>query len=168
LNPGSPQKVEALSISTGKQLWKTSVGKPVADDFYFPSAVVGNNVLYVSTNNYGVMALNANDGRHLWQDNTITELKPLQDKLYVNHTKMGDVFTKSDFCQFDPVTGKSQWCNSYTDDPLQGAVSDQTTIYIPRVDSVNALQKNNGKLKWIYKGNTSGTALMMTNALSLD
>ncbi|HEX3642315.1 MAG TPA: PQQ-binding-like beta-propeller repeat protein [Ktedonobacteraceae bacterium] len=168
LHPGSPQKVEALSISTGKQLWNTSVGKPIADDFYFPSAVVGNNVLYVSTNNYGVVAINANDGRHLWQDNTISELKPLQDKLYVNHTKMGDVFTKSDFCQLDPVTGKSQWCNSYADDPLGRATSDQTTVYIPLVDGVHALQKNNGNLKWIYKGNISGTALTVTDGLSFD
>ena len=118
LNPGSPQKIAALSISTGKQLWNTSVGKPMADDFRFPSAVVGDNVLYVSTSNYGVVSLNANDGRYLWQDHTIAVLKPLQDKLYVTPANMDD------FCQLDPLTGKSQWCNSYTDeDPLGGLLA---------------------------------------------
>ncbi|HWS84419.1 MAG TPA: PQQ-binding-like beta-propeller repeat protein [Ktedonobacteraceae bacterium] len=163
LNPGSPQKVAALSSSIGKQLWSTSVeGKPVADKFHFPFAVVGDNVFYVSTSNYGVVSLDTNDGRYLWQDNTISQLKPLQDKLYVTHTNM------SDFCQLDPVTGKSQWCNSYADDSLKGATSNQTIVYIPRLHGVNAVQKNNGKVKWIYKGNTSGTAQMMIAVLSLD
>jgi len=73
------------------------------------------------------------------------------------------------YCKIlDPATGKSQWCNSYADDPLGGAISDQTTVYIPLGDGVHALQKSNGKLKWIYKGNTSGKAQMVTDGLSFD
>ena len=120
----------------------------------------------MSTNNDGVVALNANDGRHLWQDTSISTLKPLQDKLYVTHTNMSDFWN---FCQLDPVTGKSQWCNSSEKHSSVGEVaSDQTTVYIPYLDGVHALQKSNGKLKWIYKGNTSGKAQMATDGLSFD
>src|SRR5215469_14427466 len=106
----------------------------------FPSTVVNGNIFYLSTDNAGVAALNVSRGTYLWEDSTVLHLQPLQDRLYVTHTK------PSDFCQLDPITGKSQWCNPSISgvDPVK-AVSDQTAVYIPSITGINALQKSNGK-----------------------
>ena len=71
--------------------------------------------------------------------------------MYVTHDKA------SDFCQLDPITGKSQWCQSpiATNNPME-AVSNQTTLYIASPTGVSALQKNNGKVSWVYKDKTFG------------
>jgi outer membrane protein assembly factor BamB len=163
-NKGSPQKVEALSISNGnKVLWNTSVNMKI-DSIGFPSTIVGNNVLYLYTSTTGVVALNVNNGTHLWEGSNVNRFQPLEDRLYVTHAKA------SDFCQLDPITGKSQWCQSpiATNNPIE-AVSSQTTLYIASPTGVSALQKNNnGKVSWVYKDKTFGAARMWTYGLSLD
>lgn len=163
-NRGSPQKVDALSISNGKLLWNTFVNMNIANNFIrSPSTIVGNNVLYSYTSNTGLVALNVNNGTHLWDESNVYQLQPLQDRLYVTHAKA------SDLCQLDPTTGKSQWCKFpiQTGYPIK-AVSDQTTLYIAGTAGVSALQKDNGKISWVYKENTSRAALMVTYGLSLD
>jgi outer membrane protein assembly factor BamB len=160
----SPQKVEALSLSNGKLLWNTSVHLPVENtNIRFPFTIVGNNVLYLYTSNAGLVALNANNGTHLWQGSNISQLQSLQDGLYVTYSRAPD------FCQLDPVTGKGQWCTSlaHTGNPIE-AVSDQTTLYIASPTGVSALQKHSGKVSWVYKGNKHGTARMLPYGLSLD
>jgi len=104
-----------------------------------------------------------NNGTHLWEESNVYQLQPLQDRLYVTHIKA------SDFCQLDPTTGKSQWCQSpiSTNNPIE-AVSDQTRLYIASPTGVSALQKDNGKVSWVYKGKTFGAALMQIYGLSLD
>jgi len=163
-NRGSPQKVDALSISNGKLLWNTFVNMNIANNFIrSASTIVGNNVLYSYTSNTGLVALNVNNGTHLWDESNVYQLQPSQDRLYVTHAKA------SDLCQLDPTTGKSQWCkfSIQTGYPIK-AVSDQTTLYIAGTAGVSALQKDNGKISWVYKENTSRAALMETYGLSLD
>jgi outer membrane protein assembly factor BamB len=176
-NQDSPQVVEAFSISDGKSLWKASVSMKGGNHFdclitcnlLSASTLVTNNILYLSpgtdSDAHVVVALNVSHGTYLWEDSKVNNFGPLQDRLYISHVNM------SDFCQVDPITGRSQWCNSsksYGNNPGERATSDQTTVYIPSLDGIHALQKNNGKLKWIYKGNTSGTALMVAYGLSFD
>jgi outer membrane protein assembly factor BamB len=159
----SKAKVETLSISNGKLLWNTSVHMPIENtNIRFPFTIVDNNVLYLYTSNTGLVALNVKDGRHLWQGSNISQLQPVQDRLYVTYTRVPS------FCQLDPVTGKSHWCISltYTGNPIE-AVSDQTTLYLASPTGVSALQKNNGKVSWTYKANKSRTASMLPYSLSL-
>jgi outer membrane protein assembly factor BamB len=157
----SPEKVEALSISNGKLLWNTSVHMPIENtNIRLPFTIVGKNVLYLYTSNASLVALNVKNGRHLWQGSNISQLQSVQDRLYVTYIRVPN------FCQLDPVTGKSQWCISltYTGNPIE-AVSDQTTLYIVSPIGVSALQKDNGKVSWTYKGNK--TASMLPYSLSL-
>jgi outer membrane protein assembly factor BamB len=159
----SPEKVEALSISNGKQLWNTSVPMPIEHTtIRSPFTIVGNDVLYLHTSNAGLVALNVKKGAHLWQGNNISQLQSVQDRLYVTYNKVPN------FCQLDPVTGKSQWCISitHTGNPVK-AVSDQKTLYIASSTGVSALQKNNGKVSWTYKENKSSTGHMRPYSLSL-
>jgi len=164
-NKGFLQKVQARSISNGKLLWNTSVNMKIdTNSIGFASTIVGNNVLYLYTSNTGVVALNVNNGTHLWEGSNVNRFQPLEDRLYVTHAKV------SDFCQLDPITGKSQWCQSpiATNNPIE-AVSSQTTLYIASPTGVSALQKNNnGKVSWVYKDKTFGAARMLTYGLSLD
>ena len=87
--------------------------------------LVNNNILYLYTSNTGLVALNVNDGTHLWARSNVNQLQPLQDRLYVTQS------TVADFCQLDPITGKSQWCipTKSTSNPIK-AVSSQTMLYI--------------------------------------
>jgi len=163
-NKGFPQQVEALSINNGKLLWHTSINMKIDNtSIRFPSTIVNNNVLYLYTSNTGLVALNVNDGTHLWAGSNVNQLQPLQDRLYVTHS------TAADFCQLDPITGKSQWCMSTksTSNPIE-AVSSQTMLYIASPTGVSALQKDNGKVSWVYKDKTPGTPRMLTYGLSLD
>ena len=158
-----PEKVEALSISNGKPLWNTSVHMPIENtNIRFPFTIVGNNVLYLYTSNAGLVALNVKNGTHLWQGSNISQIQSVQDRLYVTYIKVPN------FCQLDPVTGKNQWCISltHTGNSME-AVSDQTTLYIASPKGVSALQKNNGRVRWTYKGNKPRTASMLPYSLSL-
>jgi hypothetical protein len=135
----------------------------------FASTLVANNIFYLSpgpdSGADGVVALNVNHGTYLWEDSNVSNFQPLQDRLYVSHTHASDV------CQVDPITGKSQWCNVSKfpeNSPVGMTTSDQTLVYVPMLDGVHALQKYNGMEKWVYKGNTSGTAPMLTYGLSFD
>jgi outer membrane protein assembly factor BamB len=159
----SPEQVEALSISNGKLLWKASVHMPIENTtIRFPFTIVGNNILYLYTSNAGLVALNVKNGTHLWQGNNISQIQSVQDRLYVTYIKVPN------FCQLDPVTGKSQWCISlsHTGNPIE-AVSDHKTLYIASSTGVSALQKKNGKVSWTYKGNKPRMASILPYSLSL-
>jgi outer membrane protein assembly factor BamB len=163
-NKGSPQKVEALSINNGKLLWHISLNMKIDNNsIRSPSTVVNNNVLYLYTSNIGLIALNVNNGTHLWVGSNVNQLQPLQDRLYVTYSKTAA------FCQLDPITGKSQWCmsTSSTSNPIE-AVSSQTMLYIANSTGVSALHKEDGKIRWVYKNKTPGTSRTLTYALSLD
>ena len=125
--------------------------------------LVNNNILYLYTSNTGLVALNVNDGTHLWARSNVNQLQPLQDRLYVTQS------TVADFCQLDPITGKSEWCipTKSKSNPIK-AVSSQTMLYIASPTGVSALQKENGKVSWVYKDKTPGTSWMLTYGLSLD
>lgn len=178
-NQDAPLVVEALSVSRGTLLWKTPVSLKPGNHLtcldlcniqpLFTQSLVANNIFYLSPGTgsgaNGIIALNVNPGTYLWRDSTVSDFQPLQDRLYVSHSHAFDV------CQVDPITGKSQWCyvSKFPENsPVTGMISDQTTVYIPMLDGIHALQKSNGGQKWIYKGNTSGSALMVAYGLSFD
>ena len=179
-NQDAPLVVEAFSISNGRLLWNTPVSWKSGNHLnclnschiqpIFILTIVANNTFYLlpglGSGADGVVALNVNHGTLLWKDSTVSDFYPLQDKLYVTHIRAPDV------CQVDPITGKSQWCyvSKFPENsPVRGMISDQTTVYIPMLDGVHALQKSNGAQKWIYKGSTAGAAsMMLIYGLSFD
>jgi eukaryotic-like serine/threonine-protein kinase len=149
----------AVDIAKGTLLWKFLIPASGTSDVTInASATVANGIVYFSSYNYTLYALDAKTGTSKWTytDKTFSYTNPaiVDGILY---------FSASSIIAFDASTGTKKWevPNIYArgitlnNGILYGAMSDN----VSKVQSISAYNAQTGTLKWDYKNAAQPSAL---------
>jgi outer membrane protein assembly factor BamB len=154
---GWDNTIRAIDAATGKEVWDIKVGKTSKGVIAFPyspaisSPAVGDGKVFITSNDGVLHALDANDGRVLWEvdQHNLGYSSPLYHDglVYCAISNGGNVFA------VDANTGKFVWQNKTGSDIYDSSFTHSDGhVFIGNVDGTfSSLDAKTGKIAWQYQ-----------------
>jgi outer membrane protein assembly factor BamB len=155
---GWDNSVRCVDAATGKEVWTTPAGRNKKTgnvQFAFSPAIasptVADGIVYITSNDGVLHALNADTGKTVWEidENNLGYSSPLvhDGVVYCAISNGGNVFAA------DAKTGKRIWTQKTGSDIYDSSfVFSNGNVYIGNVDGTfSSLDAKSGKINWQYR-----------------
>jgi outer membrane protein assembly factor BamB len=163
-NPtGLISKVQALDAKSGKVIWTANM-PPNMEQIYILKA---DNIIYLNSQNPVaqnpslLVALNASNGKQLWQRkhsyNQITALNGQGLFGYEGYAFTDNSQTKKQLCSLDSTTGKERWCVDSLQPSQFSLSTTRDTVIVEEelqpgpltlIQNIYGVSKQDGKILW--------------------
>lgn len=154
---GWDNTIRAIDAATGQQVWNVKVGRTNKGVIAFPyspaisSPAVGDGKVFITSNDGVLHALDANDGRVLWEvdQHNLGYSSPLYHDglVYCAISNKGNVFAA------DANTGEIRWQTQTGSDIYDSSFTFSSgRVFIGNVDGTfSSLDARTGKIAWQYQ-----------------
>lgn len=148
-NTPKPKALESIKVEfTPVSLWSTSVGKN-SDNWLKQSPALENNVLYTTSDNGDIYAINASNGQTVWHHQLTG---PFASGPAASHGTVIVANRAGKVSALDAINGSVKWTQDLASEVLGSpAVNDHVAIIKSSDGEIHAFNKNTGVAGWTFR-----------------